>query len=161
MKISPFLICAIMLLMVCVPALASQQTYEFHHDARMQDQAGGLVKNAYGYVYVATDKKGHGVIRVMFSNGTRLDNARFNAQVRFLDADGGLIRNESFSDRVQAAGADGAAERRLSKLVDLTEFASLQVKFFLSDIPGFSDSQASDPAPVASSPFLRTAYSGN
>ena len=161
MKISPLLICAIMLLLVCVPAFASQQTYEFHQDARMQDQAGGLVKDAYGYVYVATDKKGHGVIRVMFSNGTRLDNARFNAQVRFLDADGRLIRNESFSDRIQAAGVDGAAERRLSKLVDLAEFASLQVKFFLSDIPTVSDSLARDPAPGASSPFLRTAYSGD
>jgi len=161
MKFSPFLICAIMLILVCVPALASQQTYEFHHDARMQDQAGGLVSNAYGYVYVATDKKGHGVIRVMFSNGTRLDNARFNAQVRFLDADGRLIRNESFSVRIRAAGADGAAERRLSKLVDLTEFASLQVKFFLSDIPTVSDAQASDPAPGDNSSFLRTAYSGN
>jgi hypothetical protein len=127
----------------------------------MQDQAGVLVKDAYGYVYVATDKKGHGVIRVMFSNGTRLDNARFNAQVSFLDADGGLVRKESFSHRIQAAGTDGAAERRLSKLVDLTEFASLQVRFFLSDIPTVGDSQASDPASGASSAYLRTAYSGN
>lgn len=161
MKISPYLICAMMLMLVCVPALASEQTYEFHHDARMHDQAGGQVKNAYGYVYVATDKKGHGVIRVMFSNGTRLDNALFNAQVSFLDADGGLIRNENFSRRVQAAGADGAAEGRLSKLVKLTDFASLQVRFFLSDIPGDSYSQVAYSAPRDSSPFVRTAYSGN
>jgi len=161
MKLSPYLVCAIMLLLVSVPVLASQQTYEFHHDATMQDQAGGLVRNAYGYVYVATDKKGHGVIRVMFSNGTRLDNARFNAQVRFLDASGRLVRKESFAHRIEAAGADGAAERRLSKLVDLTEFASLQVKFFLSDIPAVRDSRASDPITDVSSAYLRTAYSGN
>jgi len=161
MKISPYLVCAILLLLVCVPALASQQTYEFHQDARMQDQAGSLVNDAYGYVYVVTDKKGHGVIRVMFSNGTRFDNARFNAQVSFLDAAGKLLREESFSHRIEAAGGEGAAERRLSKLVDLNEFASLRVKFFLSDIPAIRDSPASDMSTGASSPYLRTSYSGN
>lgn len=154
MKPSPFLICAILLLLVCVPALASQPTYEFHRDARMQHQNGGPVKDAYGYVYVVTDKKGHGVIRVLFSNGTRLDNARFNAQVKFLDAAGELVRQESFSQRIDAAGVDGAAEHSLSKLVGLTEFASVQVDFFVSDIPAVYA-----PAGSAGAVYLRTGHS--
>ena len=134
MKRLGIVIFTVILLVVCASAFAVQQTWEFHHDARMQ-LFGDPLDNAYGYVYVATDKKGHGVIQVMFSNGSRLDNAQFNAQLKFLDADGGLIREEWFAHRLAAANADGAAERRLSKLVDLTEFDSLQVDLYLSDIP--------------------------
>ena len=101
----------------------------------MRHATGDDVNNAYGYVYVVTDKKGHGVIRVMFSNGTSLHQARFNARIRFLDADGKLIRTEKFDYRIEAAGLQGAAERRLTKLVDLTEFADIEVDFFVSDIP--------------------------
>jgi hypothetical protein len=72
---------------------------------------------------------------VMFSNGTSLDYVRFNARVKFLDADGALIREEYFERRIEAAGSDGAAERSLSKLADLSEFAAVEVDFFLSDIP--------------------------
>jgi hypothetical protein len=124
-----------LLMLTCGQALAGNPNFEYHADARMQDAASGAVKNAYGYVYVVTDKKGHGVIRVMFSNGTTLDHARFNARVKFLDADGALIREELFQRRIEAAGFHGAAERSLSKLVDLTEFASVQVDFYLSDVP--------------------------
>jgi hypothetical protein len=122
-------------LFACGQAAAGSANYEYHLNASMQHASTGSVKDAYGYVYVVTDKKGHGVIRVMFSNGTQLDNARFNARVKFLDEDGTLIREEYFERRIEAAGFDGAAERSLSKLVDLSEFAAVKVDFFLSDIP--------------------------
>ena len=115
--------------------VADSPNYEFHADARMQHALTGPLKDAYGYVYVVTDKKGHGVIRVMFSNGTALDHASFNARVKFLDANGELIREEHFERRIEAAGSHGAAERSLSKLVDLSEFAAVRVDFYLSDIP--------------------------
>ncbi len=161
MKRLGFSFCAVVLLMVCGSAFAAGKifagkTFEFHHDARMQHQAGGTLEKAYGYVYVATDMQGHGVIQVMFSNGSSLDNARFNARLKFLDADGGLIREESFSHRIEAAGVDGAAERRLSKLVDLTQFTALQVDFYLSDVPNSMATMRND-----SSAFLRTVYSGD
>ena len=124
-----------MLLLTCAQVIAGNPNYEYHADARMQHALSGPLKDAYGYVYVVTDKKGHGVIRVMFSNGTTLDDARFNARVKFLDANGELIREENFERRIEAAGLHGAAERSLSKLVDLSEFATLRVDFFLSDIP--------------------------
>jgi hypothetical protein len=124
-----------LLLLTCGQAAAGNPNYEYHLNAAMQHADIGSVKDAYGYVYVVTDKKGHGVIRVMFSNGTSLDHVRFNARVKFLDAHGALIREEYFERRIEAASADGAAERSLSKLADLSEFATVEVDFFLSDIP--------------------------
>ena len=124
-----------LLLLTCAEAVAGNPNYEYHADARMQHALTGPLKDAYGYVYVVTDKKGHGVIRVMFSNGTVLDYASFNARVKFLDANGELIREEHFERRIEAAGLHGAAERSLSKLVDLSEFAAVRVDFYLSDIP--------------------------
>ena len=121
-------------LLVCTQAAASP-TYEYHADARMQHASASPVENAYGYVHVITDKKGHGVIRVMFSNGSKLDRLGFNAQVKFLGADGSVIREERFERRIEAAGALGAGERKVTKLVELNEFASMQVEFFLTDIP--------------------------
>jgi hypothetical protein len=151
-----FIFCAVILLVGSESAFAAQPAYEFHHDARMQLQTGVEIDNAYGYVYVATDMKGHGVIQVMFSNGTRLDYARFNAQVNFLDADGALIHQERFSHRIEAAGVDGAAERRYSKLVELNEFATLKIELYLDEVPGINESaSATNPA------YLRTIYSSN
>ena len=135
MNASRLILCAFILLLVCISAFAAPRAYEYHRDARMQLEAGGSVENTYGYVYVVTDKRGHGVIQVMFSNGSRLDRARFNAQLTFLDDAGMVVREESFSQRIEAADADGAVEHRLSKLVDLKEFASLEVDFYLTDIP--------------------------
>jgi len=124
-----------LLLLTCGQAAAVGNNYEYHADARMQHASQGTVKDAYGMVYVVTDKKGHGVIQVMFSNGTSLDHARFNASVKFIDAGGATVREEHFERRIEAAGFHGAAERRLTRLVDLAEFASVRVDFFLSDIP--------------------------
>ena len=124
-----------MLWFSCGQAAAVNQAFEYHADARMRLASGDAVKHAYGYVYVVTDKRGHGMIQVMFSNGTAMDRVQFNAQVKFLDADGELLRVEKFGRRIEAAGAHGAGERQLTKLVDLTEFADVEVDFFLSEIP--------------------------
>ena len=135
MKRSILVTCAILLLAYSHAGVADNRTFEYHHDAVMQLQSGDQVRGARGYVYVATDKKGHGVIQVMFSNATRLDNARFNAQVRFYNSDGSLLREEWFSRRIAAADSDGASEDRLSKLIELDEFDTLRVNLYLSDIP--------------------------
>ena len=124
-----------LLLLTCGQALAGNPNFEYHADARMQHASSGEVNDAYGYAYVVTDKRGHGVIRVMFSNGTSLDQAQLNARVNFLDATGELIRQEHFERRIEAAGVHGAVEHSLSRLVDLSEFASVRVDFYLSDIP--------------------------
>lgn len=121
-------------LFACNQALANP-TYEYHADARMQHADTGLVEDAYGYVEVITDKKGHGVIHVMFSNGTKLDRIGFNARVKFVDASGTVVREEWFEQRIEAAGNLGAGERKISKLIGLNEFASMQVEFFLTDMP--------------------------
>ncbi len=132
-------------------AAASNATYEYHADAPMRHSSGANVDKAYGYAYVITDMKGHGVIRVMFSNGSPLHRARFNARIAFLDANGGVIREELLEHRLAAADARGAAERSVSKLVRLNEFASVEVDFFLSDIP----------EPAQAGVYQRVAYSGN
>lgn len=115
-------------------AAASAATYEYHADAPMRHASGVSVEQAYGYAYVVTDMKGHGVIRVMFSNGSPLHRARFNARIRFLAADGSIVLQEKLDRRVEAANALGPAERRVSKLGELNEFASVEVDFFLSDV---------------------------
>jgi hypothetical protein len=132
-------------------AAASNATYEYHADAPMRHSGGANIDKAYGYAYVITDMKGHGVIRVMFSNGSPLHRARFNARVAFLDADGGVIREELLQHRLAAADAQGASERSVSKLVRLNEFASVEVDFFVSDIP----------EPAAAGVYRRVAYSGH
>ena len=118
-----------------VAQASANLTYEYHADARMHHASAGQIDDAYGYVHVITDKKGHGVIRVMFSNGTKLDRARFNAQVKFLDDKGTVIREERFDRHIEAADNQGAAERELTRLLDLNDFASIRVEFFLSEVP--------------------------
>ncbi len=133
-------ITAALMLLASGTATASNATYEYHADAPMRHSSGSSIENAYGYAYVVTDKKGHGVIRVMFSNGSPLHYARFNAHVAFLNDDGAVIREEHFERLIEAADVQGAAESRVSKLVDLTEFASVKVDFYLSDIPNTATS---------------------
>jgi hypothetical protein len=136
-KLNHLIAAALLLLLpliACGQASASP-TYEYHADARMQHADAGFVEDAYGYVEVITDKKGHGIIHVMFSNGTNLDRLGFNAQVKFLDTEGVVVREEWFERRIEAAGSLGAGERKVTKLVELNEFASMQVEFFLTDMP--------------------------
>ena len=108
--------------------------YEYLADARMQHTGDG-VDNAYGLVHLVTDHNGRGFIRVLFSNGTALDHVQFNAQVKFLDENGRVLREEWFDRRLEAADQLGAAEREITRLLELDEFASMQVEFFLSELP--------------------------
>jgi hypothetical protein len=121
-----------LLLLALGGAAATPQTFEYHADARMHYPGGSPLEDAYGYAYVVSDKRGHGVIRVMFSNGTALDRLHFNARVQFIDTDGAIIREEIFAQSIEAADAQGAAEHRISKIVELNEFARVQVDFYLS-----------------------------
>ena len=113
---------------------ASNQAFEFHADASMEHATRGPVENAYGYMYALTDKKGHGAISVMFSNGNRQQAAQFNARVKFIDAGGIVIKEEYFTRRIAAAGSDGAVERRLVRDIRLSGFDSIEVDFYLTDV---------------------------
>jgi hypothetical protein len=114
-------------------ALAVAHPYDFHADARMVHQNLGPVDKAYGYMNVVTDTDGNGIINVMFSNGSRLNWVRFNARVKFLNAAGVVIKEENFDHRIGAAGDEGAVERKVSKPLAVSDFASIQVDFYLTD----------------------------
>ena len=107
--------------------------YDFHVDARMVHQNLGPVDKAYGYMNVVTDSSGHGIINVMFSNGSQLNWARFNARVIFLDATGTVIKEEIFGHRIGAAGNGDAIERKVSKPLAVSNFESIRVDFYLTD----------------------------
>jgi len=114
-------------------ALAVAHPYDFHADARMLHRNLGPVEKAYGYMNVVTDTNGNGIINVMFSNGSQLNWARFNARVKFLDAAGAIIKEEYFDRRIAAAESEGAIERKLSKPLSVSNFDSIQVDFYLTD----------------------------
>jgi len=114
-------------------AFAVAHPYDFHADARMVHQNLGPVEKAYGYMNVVTDTDGQGIINVMFSNGSQLNGARFNARVKFLDAAGAIIKEEVFDHRIGAAGNEGAIERKVTKPLALSNFESIQVDFYLTD----------------------------
>ena len=114
-------------------ASAASHPYEFHADASMAHVRHGPVDKAYGYMYVVTDASGRGSINVMFSNGNADNWARFNARVRFLNAAGQVVREEVFESWLDAA-ADGAIERRVARPLEATEFETIEVDFYLSDI---------------------------
>jgi len=124
------------------PAQAASRTTEFHEFARMAHESFGRIDETYGYVYVTTDAGGAGTISVMFSNGSRLNWAKFNARVKFLDTSGAVIKEEYFNQRIAAADLQGAAEGKISKPLTFSSFDSIQVDFYLSDIPESSLSKA-------------------
>jgi hypothetical protein len=113
------------------PAQAASDTSEFHEFARMFHESHGRIDETYGYVYVTTDKIGAGTISVMFSNGSRLDGAKFNARVKFLDTSGAVMKEEYFNQRIAAADLQGAAEGKVSKPFRLSGFDSIEVDFYL------------------------------
>ncbi len=116
-------------------ASAVSHPYDFHTDAKMVHKSYGPVDKAYGYMNVITNDRGNGVINVMFSNGSSLNLARFNARVVFLSASGSVIKEEHFGHRISAAGYSGAVERKVSKPLTVSNFDSIRVDFYLSDIP--------------------------
>jgi hypothetical protein len=140
-------------------AFAVSHPYDFHADAKMVHQNIGPVEKAYGYMNVVTDTSGNGIIKVMFSNGSRLHRARFNARVKFLNAAGVVVKEEYFDHRIAAAGNDGAIERKVTKPLSLTEFDSIQVDFYLSDLPDTAAKPATSSNSLSAS--NRTGYPEN
>ena len=114
-------------------AQAVPYPYEFHADAKMAHQQHGPMDSAYGYMYVVADASGRGTINVMFSNGNPDNWARFNARVRFLDAEGKVVDEEMFESWIDAAEGE-ATERRIARPLSVSDFAEVEVDFFLSDI---------------------------
>ena len=117
------------------PAQAASDTSEFHEFASMTHKSLGRIDQTYGYVNVTTDTGGAGKISVMFSNGSQLNGAWFNARVKFLDTLGAVIKEAHFKQRIAAADYQGAAEGKVSKPLTFSNFDSIQVDFYLSDVP--------------------------
>jgi len=118
------------------PASAVGHPYDFAVDARMASHDKDAVTKTYGFMTLVTDAEGNGTIDVMFSNGNSAHSARFNARVKFLDTDGIVIREEYFDHWLAAAEFDGAVEGKVTKHLPLSDFESIQVDFFLSNISG-------------------------
>ena len=115
-------------------AHAAPKPFEFHADAKMAHATHGQVDKTYGYLYIEGDETGRGTINVMFSNGNEKNWARFNARVQFLNRAGKVIKEERFESWLDAADYNDAVERRVSKPLRISDFDSIQVDFYLSDI---------------------------
>ena len=125
---------SLVLLTATVSVSAASHPFEYHADARMQHESLGPVDQAYGYLNIVTDDGGNGTINVMFFNGSGLDLAQFNAHVRFLDAAGSVIEEQHFDCWLDAAGLQEAIECKVTKPLSRSDFDSIQVDFFLSEI---------------------------
>jgi len=119
-------------------AAAASQPYEFHADGTMVHERMGPVDKAYGYMNVITDGKGAGTINVMFSNGSRLERAQFNARVKFLNAGGKVLQERTFDCWIDAEGLREPGECKVSRPLTLRGFDAVEVDFYLTDIPEFS-----------------------
>ena len=128
------------------PVLAVGHPYEFSADARMKNNGDASIEKTYGFMTVSTNRYGSGTIDVMFSNGNSAHSARFNARVKFLDATGTVIREEYFDHWLAAAEFDEAIEGKVTKHLPLSDFESIHVDFFLSDISG-PDAEAASAKP--------------
>ena len=117
---------------------AASHPFEFHADAVMTHERFGPVEDAYGYMNVITDGNGKGTINVMFSNGSALDRAQFNARVRFLNARGKVLQEEVFDCWIDAEGLREAGECKVSQPLRVIGFDSVEVDFYLTDIPELS-----------------------
>lgn len=117
-------------------AHALAHPWEFQADARMQLPDYGPVADAYGLLYLETDASGNGNITVMFSNASEVGLARFNARVKFLGTQGVLLGEEYFDCLIDSAGFREAIECKLSRPLAHRGFDSIEVDFYLSDLPG-------------------------
>lgn len=123
-------------LLASQPASAAGYPFEFSTDARMTYSSGPAIEKAYGLMTVVTDRNGNGTINVMFSNGSHSTSARFNARVKFLDQSGAVIREEYFDHWLAAAEFDEAIEGKVTKAMNLADFESIEVDFYLSNVSG-------------------------
>ena len=120
------------------PSFAASQAFEFHADATMRHELYGPVDNAYGYMNVITDGDGKGTINVMFSNASELAQAQFNARVRFLNSTGKVVQVEIFDCWIDAEDLREAGECKVSQPLRVTGFDSVEVDFYLTDVPELS-----------------------
>jgi len=104
----------------------------------MQHERLGPIDQAYGYMNVVTDESGNGTINVMFFNGSGRDLAQFNARVTFLDETDNVIGEEHFDCWLDAAGLDEAIECKVTKPLSLSNFETIEVDFYLSEIDEIS-----------------------
>jgi hypothetical protein len=111
---------------------------EYHSSTRMNYPAHGPVAKTYGYLHVISDSAGNGLIDVMFSNGDPAIQALFNASVRLLDSSGQVLNETQFHCRLGDLSADTRNECKVSKSISRTQFDSIEVDFYLSDIPNLS-----------------------
>ncbi|MGD8350909.1 MAG: hypothetical protein PVI79_16810 [Gammaproteobacteria bacterium] len=125
-------------LMANSQCFAASHPFEFHADAVMVHERLGPIKDAYGYMNVITDGNGKGTINVMFSNGSDLDSAQFNARVKFLNAKGKVVQEENFDCWVEGEGLREAGECKVSRPLTVRGFDSVKVDFYLSDVPELS-----------------------
>ena len=122
------------LLVILNPAYSESEIFDFQANAKMMHKHHGPVDNTYGLINVAIDADGQGRMEVMFSNGSQIDWARFNAYVKFIDAGGLVVREEHVYRWLESANAEGAAERKISKSMTLNRVKSVEVDFYLTDI---------------------------
>ena len=125
-------------------AFAAAHPYEFHANAKMVHQVYGPIEKTYGYMNVMTDAHGKGTVNVMFSNGSRLNSARFNARVKFLNTSGTVIKEEIYNRWLPATEFQDAIEGKVSKPINLSNFDSIEVEFYLSDFLDQGDATRSD-----------------
>ena len=113
---------------------AGSNPYEFHADAKMAYLNEAPIDKAYGYMNVFTDNDGNGLINVMFSNASQVKEADFNASVKFLNHAGSVVKEEKFNCWIDSGGIEDPIECKISKFVTLSDFESIEVDFFLTDV---------------------------
>ncbi len=107
----------------------------FNSNAKMLGKHREPVDKTYGLINIVTGNDGKGTINVMFSNGSKIDWVKFNAHVKFLNAAGLVIKEAHFYRWLNAANEEGASERKISKALTRTDYTSIEVEFYLTDIP--------------------------
>ena len=114
-------------------AQAASWPYRYQADALLEQPNGQPASDARAYLDIRSYRPGEGRITLVFANGSRSSAAGFNARIRFLDADGELLREEHFESRLGKADTEGAFERMLSRALRVDAFARVEVEFFLDE----------------------------
>lgn len=115
------------------PVYAESWYLDFHANAKMMYGHHGAVDNAYGLINVVIDERGQGRMEVMFYNGSEFDWIKFNADVRFMDANGRVLDEAHVYRWMESAGLEGADERKVSKSLSIDDVKSIEVDFYLTE----------------------------
>jgi hypothetical protein len=112
---------------------AVEHPADIHHHGKMVFEGFGPVNKTYGYLNIVTNEEGKGMINVMFSNGRQTDWVKFNARVTFLDKSGAVITESNVYRWMESAGSEGAAERKITTPLKVSEFDAIEVEFYLTE----------------------------